>query len=47
MDMVDGSMIWLQAQIISGNTRELKEKIFDLKKKHERIKVFFTEKEKN
>lgn len=40
-------MIWLQAVITSPDPRDHKESVFDLKKRDEKIKVFFTEKEIN
>lgn len=46
MEMVDGSMIWLLVSFDSGDFRQLKEKVFDLKRRNDRVKVFFTDKEK-
>lgn len=45
-DMVHGNMIWLQAVISGSNAKELKERVFDLKKRDEKIKVFLTERDK-
>ena len=40
-------MVWLQVEIHSGDVREKKELVFDLKKNDPSIRVYFSSKEKN
>lgn len=44
LDKVDGDKVWLLAVITGGNARELKERVFDLKRDSE-VRVFMTSKD--
>lgn len=46
LDKVDGDKVWLLAVITGGNTRELKERVFDLKRDSD-VRVYMTNRENN